>query len=450
MLEVKRLVSIGLAISLLTTPLAVNAAATKPIKTIIDNKEVTFGDVAPINIKGNILVPVKGIFEKLGATVKWNQATKQVIANKGIKTVTLTIGSKTAVVNEIFTLTYELEVAPVVIKGVTYIPLRFVTESMGGSIRWDSSINTITIISAKDNPYINETTSSPSTTTQVNSSAQANSNNPSIASYIESYTKELMNDMSKFNLNDGKEFSEFFDSTKKIVNAYEAKAIYYNLNASGNNIEVRSTVSNDLNYKQGIKISIDKGNGQFIYGNGSRMIINDHLYLFETDFNDIDTNNYITNTQSKELILLDTIAKKAYSLTSTLYRVEDNSDSDIPVKVTTKVFNYTDDLQESDYASLFVASKSGKYKETNLSVNRKEYVDNYHKILYGFNFQPIYINIDVNRPYIYAYEVLAQIAKPRWDFYSKIAFYRHFEDFQTGSTSPITDQQINDMKAPFE
>lgn len=279
--------------------------------------------------------------------------------------------------------------------------------------------------------------------------AQEVNKNQSIQDYMESYTNELLSDMTKYNLDDGKDFSESFNSTKTVVNAYEAIAIKYKLNANGDNVEIRSTVSANPNYNQGVKISIDKGNGQFIFGNGARMVINDHLFVFQTNMSNIDTNNYVTNTQSNEIILLDTNTKKAYSLTSTLYKVEDNSDSDIPVKVTTKVFTYTGSLQDNDYASLYVASKNGKFKETIFNVSRKEFTSTYYKILYGFNVQPIFINMDVNRPYIYAYEVLAQIVQPNWEFHSKTPFYRHFEDSQFDSTSPITEQQIKDLQAPF-
>ena len=77
---------------------------------------------------GATLVPVRGLLEKIGATVDWDKETKTVTSTLGASTVKMVIGSKTAYVdNKIVPLT----VAPKVINGATMIPLRFVSEKYG-------------------------------------------------------------------------------------------------------------------------------------------------------------------------------------------------------------------------------------------------------------------------------------------------------------------------------
>ena len=52
------------------------------IKVIIDIKNVKF-DVPPTIVNGRTLVPLRAIFEALGATVEWDDATQTVTSEKG-------------------------------------------------------------------------------------------------------------------------------------------------------------------------------------------------------------------------------------------------------------------------------------------------------------------------------------------------------------------------------
>ncbi len=93
------------------------------------------------------LVPLRGVFEKLGANVYWTQSTQTVRVTKDDTEVTLKIGSKTATVNgeEVI-----LDVAPKLVNYRTMVPLRFVTEALGARVTWDSKTLTASIHTVKE------------------------------------------------------------------------------------------------------------------------------------------------------------------------------------------------------------------------------------------------------------------------------------------------------------
>lgn len=133
-----KLIFMGLFTIFMLIAIPVNAAS---IKINIDGQNVTYSQ--PAIVKDNrTLVPLRGIFEDLGADVKWDQKTKTVNAVRGNTNVKLTIGSKNAMVNG---QAKALEVPAQVINNSTLVPLRFISESLGASVGWDAGSKTITI-----------------------------------------------------------------------------------------------------------------------------------------------------------------------------------------------------------------------------------------------------------------------------------------------------------------
>lgn len=129
-----------LSVICLTGIMCVNTFASG-IAVYVNNNKVNFSQ-PPVVENGAILVPVRGLLEKIGATVDWDKETKTVTSTLGASTVKMVIGSKTAYVdNKIVPLT----VAPKVINGATMIPLRFVSENMGLKVDWNSESKTIKI-----------------------------------------------------------------------------------------------------------------------------------------------------------------------------------------------------------------------------------------------------------------------------------------------------------------
>ena len=75
----KKIISVLLALLMLAVLLlaCVNVSAENPITVEVDFGTVQF-DTPPVNINGRVLVPVRAIFEAMGANVRWNAGTKTV------------------------------------------------------------------------------------------------------------------------------------------------------------------------------------------------------------------------------------------------------------------------------------------------------------------------------------------------------------------------------------
>jgi len=108
---------------------------------ILDGQQLSF-DVPPIIEDGRTLVPLRTIFEALGAKVSWDENTQTAAATKADISIKLQINSKTAYKNN---QAVSLDVAPKIVKDRTLIPLRFVSEALGAKVGWNEENMTITI-----------------------------------------------------------------------------------------------------------------------------------------------------------------------------------------------------------------------------------------------------------------------------------------------------------------
>lgn len=111
------------------------------VKVVVNGVEQQY-EAAPIIQNGRVLVPLRGIFEDLGTLVEWEPTTKTINASKGQTKLIIKIGSSIASINgkPIY-----LDVAPVIIDGRTRVPLRFVSESLGAEVEWQSDVRTVNI-----------------------------------------------------------------------------------------------------------------------------------------------------------------------------------------------------------------------------------------------------------------------------------------------------------------
>ncbi|MDD4561996.1 MAG: N-acetylmuramoyl-L-alanine amidase [Syntrophomonadaceae bacterium] len=112
-------------------------------QVIFDGRQLTF-EVPPIIENGRTLVPLRAIFEAMGASVSWDNNTRTATSVKGTTTVVLPIGSTRPTVNG---QVWPLEVPGKIVKNRTLVPLRFVGEAFGGKVDWNNSTRIITITS---------------------------------------------------------------------------------------------------------------------------------------------------------------------------------------------------------------------------------------------------------------------------------------------------------------
>ena len=113
------------------------------IEVLLDGAPIEF-DVPPQVIDSRTLVPLRAIFEALGAEVHWNPETQVVTGTCANTTVVLPIGSTSPTVNgEVV----PIDVPATIINQRTLVPLRFVAESFGVQVDWNAETRTITITS---------------------------------------------------------------------------------------------------------------------------------------------------------------------------------------------------------------------------------------------------------------------------------------------------------------
>ena len=96
----------------------------------------------PMIMNGRTLVPMRDIFEALGATVNYNSYTRGITAKRGTTNVNLQIGNRTAQVDGN---SNYLDQAPLVRNGVTFVPLRFVSNALGANVGWNGSTQLVSI-----------------------------------------------------------------------------------------------------------------------------------------------------------------------------------------------------------------------------------------------------------------------------------------------------------------
>jgi len=120
---------------------AASAFATNEIQVVIDGKTQSF-NVAPQNLDGRILVPLRAVFEGMGASIEWDGDTKTVTATKGNTIVVLGIGDTSPTVNGKVVF---IDQPGIIVQGRTLAPLRFVAEAFGGTAEWDIPNNTAII-----------------------------------------------------------------------------------------------------------------------------------------------------------------------------------------------------------------------------------------------------------------------------------------------------------------
>ncbi|NLO04752.1 MAG: hypothetical protein GX131_02865 [candidate division WS1 bacterium] len=110
--------------------------------------------VDPITVVNRTMVPMRSIFEALGASVQWTESTQTVRTTRGATELQLTIGETDALVNG---QTVALDVPAMIHRGSTMVPLRFVSESLGADVRWSEAAQMVSIFT-DGTPYVYQRT----------------------------------------------------------------------------------------------------------------------------------------------------------------------------------------------------------------------------------------------------------------------------------------------------
>ena len=135
-MKIKRIISAVLMFVMLIT-LSINVfAADKVVAVHLDGNQLEF-DVKPIIDNGRTLVPMRKIFESLGATVDWIDETQTAIAVKGDIKIEISIGKYEMFINS---KSVSLDVPAQLINGRTLVPARAVSEGLQAKVDWNEDL----------------------------------------------------------------------------------------------------------------------------------------------------------------------------------------------------------------------------------------------------------------------------------------------------------------------
>jgi Copper amine oxidase N-terminal domain len=115
--------------------------------TVTVNGQPLYLSPGPIERTGRVFVPLRGIFERLGATVVYSAG--EINATKAGTTVSLRIGSTQATISGQPQI---LDVAPFIVGATTYVPLRFIAQSLGAQVNYIDSTRVVAIVVANEVP----------------------------------------------------------------------------------------------------------------------------------------------------------------------------------------------------------------------------------------------------------------------------------------------------------
>ena len=137
---------------ILTLVLAVAMAtiAFAGVRVMLDGEVLEF-DVPPQIIDGRTMVPLRAIFEALGADIDWDAATQTVTATMDDVVAIMQVGNPAI---KVAGDTVTLDVPPMIVDGRTLVPARAVAESFAIDVYWDGDTRTVVLATTSDEPWV--------------------------------------------------------------------------------------------------------------------------------------------------------------------------------------------------------------------------------------------------------------------------------------------------------
>ena len=110
------------------------------------NNELVPLDAAPFIYKGRVMVPLRFLSDSLHATIEWDGIFKIASLTIGNLRIRVQVGNTVA---DVGGKAVSLDSPPVIVKGRTFVPLRFVSENFGAAVNWDGKMKIVNIIYPK-------------------------------------------------------------------------------------------------------------------------------------------------------------------------------------------------------------------------------------------------------------------------------------------------------------
>jgi len=140
-MKTKRFFSAVLIVTMLFSVFTFTAMAADDITVMLNGTELTF-DVPAQIIDDRTMVPMRKIFEALGAVVEWDGDTKTITANTDDIVIVMQIDNVVMSVNE---KEITLDVPPQLVDDRTLVPVRAVAEGLDAEVQWDGDTRTVII-----------------------------------------------------------------------------------------------------------------------------------------------------------------------------------------------------------------------------------------------------------------------------------------------------------------
>lgn len=128
--------------------LLVGPASAQSVSVMVNNREVDFPDQQPVERDGRVYIPLRGVLERIGAeSIQWRPSREEVFVASGAREIRLRIGENEASVDG---RVVDLDAPPILVGGRTMVPLRFVGENLGATVRWEGATRTVYISVPRD------------------------------------------------------------------------------------------------------------------------------------------------------------------------------------------------------------------------------------------------------------------------------------------------------------
>jgi competence protein ComEC len=137
---------LAIVVFLLSMLLSVSAYAADKISVSVNGARIETL-VEPRIIDGRTMVPVRDIFNAVGADVEWHSQNNEIYASSNNTVVKMYLGSKEYYVNNV---KYVMDCVPAVIDGRTLAPARYAAEAFGFGVAWDNATRTVIISNKAD------------------------------------------------------------------------------------------------------------------------------------------------------------------------------------------------------------------------------------------------------------------------------------------------------------
>ncbi|NLU27895.1 MAG: copper amine oxidase N-terminal domain-containing protein, partial [Hungateiclostridium thermocellum] len=140
----KRIAKILTVVLVVTCLLSLPISAVElPIRVVVNGTKINFPDAEPfIDENSRTQVPIRFVGEALGANVSWDGNTKKVTITLNGKKVVLQIGNKNYEVNG---QQKQMDTVALLKESRTFVPVRFVSEALGATVKWNANIRTVYI-----------------------------------------------------------------------------------------------------------------------------------------------------------------------------------------------------------------------------------------------------------------------------------------------------------------